>query len=1593
MQWPPPDNIPAGLGPSQRPSSRQRRPVIDRNAHDVEPKVKKKRRWPFQVTKAETPEDSLPTKKAFEVTMCLMGNIYSVETVPQQPSKEMKDEFEQSRDAIDAFLGGAPGQFPVVHERVVERMRRMRKASETFQHIRDDVLNVDHRALRAICVTLTRCGITHWLPDLTEPSSAGIAAGGFRNFSILRQYYEDDSWLESLFDHYWFKYLKEKKVRETNRPGQLRKDCINESAKKRAMSTGTERADWLADEGYSEKVQALFRGPGKNSKDEAVPGKRNEYYIVDLPGRSPRVKAFARAIDGKTRVARRFYTGKQTAEPRKRYEPPEPIVRDEYHLPAASTILIDWFDIDTFNDFSARVRGEYSINPYAALPAGTSIEQILAKNPPHPFKKMSKDTFTLHFGVDAMRPYNRPTQAELDAMRRTSKASEKTRKEEGRRKCAEQFRTETHGKKRCSKANEANEGLADDEAGGPSLKRQKLDEEDAEEVEEEEEEREEEEGEGEEEEEEEEAEEQEEEEQAKEGQAKDEQAAGGEHQGSESGMGQLELEDRMFSQMAVDLEPTKLIRLGGTVYHWLDKERHYQWWSLWLNGTGIVKEGIEGSIPFKVAGNVLDFPTVKYREEPTLSDRKDIVGPFCFSHDGKTMLYELNLGGGYEWFTREDGTTIRKGARGFERYRLNDLKTMEIVFSSPDPEDYQMGSVEEEEEEEVLVPKTKHPKGKGRAQGPEKMKDGVKAQSSTAKRKGKVRQAGQEQRGIAALDTNAKGKGKAKAEQEQRGTEILGTNTDIVPEDFTCSGAKIYARSDNVADWVEFYDNKSKLFREGPRDSVPCDIDRTGPKAAIEFKFYREGIPPCQRCEAQSLQELERDPAVLGPRMYLMRGLPVFYAAHTIHCWEWYLAGNGDVHCEGPWGSTSALLIDENNKEIDIKWAWSWDRNRNTTTKMELDVPTPPVKQQFTHVGKPMHVRTREGLMKLFHSQDVREKWEWWYNNEGLLVLEGALGMTYKPSGPEEVQLIFPLIPVQLSLCVPPPRPLDARDLLAREVIQSKWEGWTVANYSFDGETYWHVSNPERNMERWYNARGNNFRQGFYARTWEKITPDRRVVFVNPYPQEEELFKFELDGTTVNRAVNMMTEMEVWYDSGDAVIWEGKMDNDKFRCLADGTLALLEFSPQPAPPSKEQETQAAADEPMLFVEAQAPSDKPMPSEEAKRPPDRSMSFTEAKPPPDEPIPSAEQAERHVALVQPVPSSSSLPPGEPMALEAVVPSTIPQSSLSLQSNEPNPRHTAPVQPVPSSSSLPYVGLPPPEGPPFSEQAADSESHPFDGGTTHRPSTDLTPDVTMQPLVPSSTAPLPVISEESGSIQPLGAPRPMFTNPFHGPGKHKPLFPGLVMQSPSPEIPPHSTVSSEPGPANTSPPMEVATIPGQTTDPSALPAPAPSPMLSTQPPPPPLMALASDTTAGPSTLGVDAATGGVITGTGDVGDTSPIVTGATGRGGGRGRGGQGRGGATRGVPGPSVASTSTSGGRSSHDLTSTSGGRSSRDLTGTMQAAGASYNPTVKEKATRKQSGVSEASETSQAASDMSQASRRSERLKGEKKSQKGRKKSG
>ncbi|KAG7096224.1 hypothetical protein E1B28_003677 [Marasmius oreades] len=54
--------------------------------------------------------------------------------------------------------------------------------------------------------------------------------------------------------------------------------------------------------------------------------------------------------------------------------------------------------------------------PYAALPKDDLIKEILATDPPHPFKKMDRKQFTCTYSILALEPYKFPTQAEVNAM-------------------------------------------------------------------------------------------------------------------------------------------------------------------------------------------------------------------------------------------------------------------------------------------------------------------------------------------------------------------------------------------------------------------------------------------------------------------------------------------------------------------------------------------------------------------------------------------------------------------------------------------------------------------------------------------------------------------------------------------------------------------------------------------------------------------------------------------------------------------------------------------------------------------------------------------------------------------------------------------------------------------------------------------------------------------------------------------------------------------------------------------------------------------------------------------------------------------------
>ncbi|KAK1231760.1 hypothetical protein PQX77_005108 [Marasmius sp. AFHP31] len=1137
MLWPPPDNksVPQGepplRGTPSRPSSRQRGTAINKDGDLIERKEKTKRRRPYQITKEDVPEEARGAKKAFEIHMCVMGNIYSVENVPARPPLEVKQEFEDSRRTIDHFLQNSRGRFPEIHGRVTQRLSQLRRNQQYFTHLREDVLSVNDQALRTISTALVRTGLSRWLPDLTEAPTtsynstlrhvaiisfqSAVAQGGYLNYSLNRDWVQDDAFLEAVFDHYWFKYLKEKVVRETNRPGQLHKDRIDNAAYKRSIELGDDRADWLSGEGYSVEVQNLFRGPGKNSEDEEIPGKKGHYRIIELRGRNKRVKKLGRAIDERRARARLLYTGSRRAPARPRHEPDEPLYKEQYRLPEAATVAMDWFDVEDFNDLPAPIRAEYGFNPYAALPAYLTVEQILANNPAHPFKSMKRSDFVARYSTEALRPYNFPTPEEVSAMTANSKEAKDTAKKAKRdKKAVKRLRADIQSKRK--RVSVSDDELADDEdyeESKPDVKKPRVNPEEPE---------------------------------GDEPEGREASLAGSTY--STFSTSKLDLEDRMFRGMAETLEPRVFQRFGANVYFWWDEDRHYQWWSQDSDGGAMILEGIEGSITWEATDGELTFVNPVHREEPLISAIEDRFGPFEFEYQGEPIFYEYDIGSGYEWFTRADGRLVRKGGLGVHNHWLRDPDTMDIVFNRDESEDLRMSA---EEEEEMPIPtKTKGSSGKGKAKAAEeeKLEDSTQVSAGVKKNRGK---------------------GKAMMTSPER-------QIDVDRAEFVVDGKRISARLDRLADWQQFLNHHGRVFREGPKNSVPVLVYEADSVKTLEFKYYRVDEGTCRQQEPRSIEELEQDSNIFGPYGYLLRGHPVYYAVDPDAAWEWILTAEGTIFGEGPWGSTSIVLLDGQTREIEIRWSWSENQKGGQPVSVATGGPTlvkepqpvvevtqvyPPVSaatQQSTYVGKPVQADTGGGLFELFHSQDVQENWEWWYDVDGHLLLEGRLGTTYRSNEAAVPRLLFPKVSPAPSNRLPPRRPLSAQDLITRETLEADWEGWTVKNYGHhDGATCWLVYNFAENTERWFDVHGRQVRVGYYGRTYKEITPDQRAILVFPYPPLEETFTFDLGGKRVTRSVRLASEEETWYDGQGVILHQGKIDNNLFRLETGGRLVLL----------------------------------------------------------------------------------------------------------------------------------------------------------------------------------------------------------------------------------------------------------------------------------------------------------------------------------------------------------------------------------------------------------------------------------------------------
>ncbi|KAG7096119.1 hypothetical protein E1B28_006793 [Marasmius oreades] len=108
----------------------------------------------------------------------------------------------------------------------------------------------------------------------------------------------------------------------------------------------------------------------------------------------------------------------------------------KFVFPKAGNCPVDYFEPAFFNSLGTGVRAMWSASkPYAALPKDVLIREILATNPPHPFKRIDCKQFICTYGISALEPYNFPTQDEVDAMVEEEEKAARGGKKRTRRAC------------------------------------------------------------------------------------------------------------------------------------------------------------------------------------------------------------------------------------------------------------------------------------------------------------------------------------------------------------------------------------------------------------------------------------------------------------------------------------------------------------------------------------------------------------------------------------------------------------------------------------------------------------------------------------------------------------------------------------------------------------------------------------------------------------------------------------------------------------------------------------------------------------------------------------------------------------------------------------------------------------------------------------------------------------------------------------------------------------------------------------------------------------------------------------------------------
>ncbi|KAL0568848.1 hypothetical protein V5O48_013126 [Marasmius crinis-equi] len=1160
--------------PENPPNSGTARPKKKRKKKEPSPPPPPKKPStvdPSAIRRKDLPKDGESTKRAYQIHLCVMMGLEYSYSLPERPSPEAKARFQERRKDYNEYIKEALAGKTQYQKESEARAEAMRQKLDKVQFQRQALRKVPQTVLEIICARLARLGMDEFTPDVTEDATSDwnwmckvVAAETFKTacniglysrWKPLQRDWTNTAFLEFNFDNYVFSYLRRKAIAGREK---AKERAIMEVDCKRRKEKGTRRGTQAALLGYPLRVQRLVSNPGAVSDPEPVPGRKDEYYVVDKPERASRVTDLVRWLDN--------IKWKQYHEPRNKDDRPTQGFTDRIIrlvpetpippkgclvVPSASKTPLNYYNPAWFNQQDTLFHLRRSTLPFAALPADISINDLFGGAQPHSAVKMTDEQFNQQHGKLALAPYKLPSAEEIEEAKNAQKVPKDTRKADRERaKKAKEFEDMFCGGGSDSSSDESGTDSAfeeeedEDEGGGgfaddkddmdvdddgqkktkgkgkgrPRPKpKPKAKEKTKEKTKEKEREK--------------------EKEKEKEREKEKEPA---EESPDEQNRTPTPTPRQPKIEVKVDPVPPEIVFTINKKFNWTGRGGCLHWiahprkkWEQYFNKNWtIVREGPIGSIPTSTDlrtnsiafSNAVTFSQPKTRPPHTSQDA--LLGPWMYEHESLPIYWSWYRECEWEFWQREDGTVVREGPRGTIRVRMFDGA---VFFVGDD-------DIKEEEEEEEMYDNTIVETFIYQGSKGYRVEGGLKGYIMLCTEYGRVLREGIQGTFNYSMTSNGTTPFPILTFIDGR---IYGDTPAPFPVDYDFRSSRWYFPLKSTGElvgyllvpennWEFWLDSYGKIMKEGILGSFPYRVvdgkleflDEQSDENWIDIPVTRATSP---------------DPA--GPTD---QDEDMFAASHSARLSPLFADSESEEEPTQPAaGGGDDLMASTDGPPVGSEVPDAPPPGSGTP-----DAPPPgfevPRRPSETYAGR---LFVWNGT-NVYHSVDLSRQWEWIFSEGGELLREGPLASTYYVSTTDPKRILLRDRGGPPRDRAPPVNPWTREEVEFESATRAELDGLSgeSGRWIHNGHNILYVKLEGRAWDAWFNALTRELlRQGPTGNTVSKSAPDHRVLF-----KRAPMLRFVDE-----------EDRELWFDLDSGYpLHAGGVDDGIFEAVDDTTLRL-----------------------------------------------------------------------------------------------------------------------------------------------------------------------------------------------------------------------------------------------------------------------------------------------------------------------------------------------------------------------------------------------------------------------------------------------------